>query len=220
MKLYPHAIFDMDGTLVDSMPYWQSCPSDYLILKGIQPKEGLWEAVALMSTQEAAQFMIREYGLTDPADVIVADYNKIMFENYRLRIPAKPGAAEYLQKLKEAGVTISICSATAVPLVEMTLNRLGLREYFSCLTSCDEVGVGKREPDVFQLAVSRLGVKPEDCVMYEDSDFGIRTAQSIGMHVAGVYDPSCLTESSVVRGWCGKRYIEDYRGISLYPQEV
>ena len=134
-------------------------------------------------------------------------------------IPAKPGVPEYLEKLRAHGISISVCSATSIPLVEMTLTRLGLRDYFSFLTSCDEVAKGKREPDVFELAISRLGAVPEECVMYEDSDFGIRTAKSIGMHVAGVYDPSCLTDSATVRTWCD-RYITDYRGLDLTPQEI
>ena len=208
----------MDGTLVDSMPYWQNCGIEYLQSKGLQPEPGLWDRLALMSTGECAAYFIEHYGLTDPPEKIVAENNHIMYEHYRLRIPAKPGVPEYLAKLKAHGVTISVCSATAIPLVEMTLSRLGLRDFFSFLTSCDEVNRGKDRPDVFELAISRLGAVPQECVMYEDSDFGIRTAKSIGMRVAGVYDPSCLTESDIVRSWCDC-YIVDYTKLDFFPQE-
>ena len=219
MSCYPYAIFDMDGTLVDSMPYWQNCGRDYLLSRGITPEEGLWEKLSLMSTDESARYFIERYGLTETPAEIVAGSNHIMYENYRLRIPAKPGVPEYLEKLQQAGVSMSVCSATSIPLVEMTLTRLGLRKYFTHLTSCDEVNKGKDRPDVFELAISRLNARPEECVMYEDSDFGIRTARAIGMRVCGVYDPSCQTDAATVRTWCD-RYIEDYRTLADFPQEI
>ena len=218
-SLYPYAVFDMDGTLVNSMPYWQRAGYDYLLSKGITPEEGLWEKLSIMSTDECARYFQERYGLTDTAEEIVQASNDIMKEHYRLHIPAKPGVPEYLKRLHESGVILSVCSATSIPLVEMTLERLGLRKYFRFLTSCDEVGAGKDRPDVFLLALSRLHAAPEEAVMYEDADFGIRTAKSIGMHVAGVYDPTCLTEQSIVRTWCDS-YIEDYRLLTdLSPQE-
>ena len=217
-KLLPYAIFDMDGTLVDSMPYWQNCGIEYLLSKGITPREDLWEQLALRSTSECALYMQEEYGVTDTAEEITEANNRIMYEHYRLDIPAKPGVPEYLQKLQEAGVKIAVCSATAIPLVEMTLKRLGLREYFSCLTSCDEVGKGKTEPDVFELAISRFGAKPQECVMYEDAHFGVRTAGKLGMKVAAVYDPSCKEPPEVIRS-LSDYYIESYVGLDLKPQE-
>lgn len=217
MNVYPYAIFDMDGTLVDSMPYWHNIGRDYLISRGCVPEEGLWEKLSTMSTEETALYFKKAYHLPDEPAVIVNGFNSIMEDNYRHRIPAKPGVAEYLQKLMDAGVSMSICSATSLPLVELTLQRLNLRHYFSCLTSCDEVNVGKDRPDVFLLALSRLNARPEEAVMYEDSDFGIRTAKSLGMHVAAVYDPSCLSSPEEIRQ-VADSYIEDYASLNFFPQ--
>ena len=125
---------------------------------------------------------------------------------------------QFLKPLEDAGVKMAVCSATAIPLVEMTLERLGLRKYFSFLTSCDEVRRGKTEPDVFELAISRFGAKPADCVMYEDSNFGIRTAGKIGMKVAAVYDPSCQEPPAVIRE-LSDSYIETFVGLDLTPRK-
>lgn len=218
-KYYPFAVFDMDGTLVDSMPYWQRCGAEYLESKGIKPEPGLWGELSIRSNEECALYFQEHYGITDSAEEIIQASNHIMREHYRLDIPAKPGVPEYLGKLANAGVVMSVCSATMIPLVEMTLTRLGLRQYFRYITSCDEVNAGKDRPDVFQLALSRLSAQPEEAVMYEDSDFGIRTASALGMHVAAVYDPSCQTPPEIIRGIC-ETYIEDYRGLDLTPQEI
>ena len=219
MNKYPYAIFDMDGTLVDSMPYWHNIGRDYLISRGCVPEEGLWEKLSTMSTEETALYFKKEYHLPDEPSVIVDGFNSIMEENYRTRIPAKPGVPEYLRMLYEAGVTLSICSATSLPLVKLTLKRLHLDSYFSVLTSCDEVDAGKDRPDVFLLALSRLNARPEEAVMYEDADFGIRTAKSLGMHVAAVYDPSCLSSPEEIRK-IADFYIEDYSKLDFCPQDI
>lgn len=217
MKYYPFAVFDMDGTLVDSMPFWQSCGSDYLISRGCVPEKGLWEKLSTMSTMESAEYFRQQYGLPEPPEEIVAGFNGIMEENYRLRVPAKPGVSEYLALLSDAGVTMSICSATSRPLVEITLRRLGLLDYFADITSCDEVAAGKDRPDVFLLALRRLGARPQDAVMYEDADFAVRTAHELGMHVAAVYDPTCLsTKEELAPYW--DSYIEDFRKLDGCPQ--
>ncbi|MBO6164355.1 MAG: HAD family phosphatase [Lachnospiraceae bacterium] len=216
-ELYPFAIFDMDGTLVDSMPYWRRTGAEYLIQKGLVPEEGLWEKLALLSTEESAVYLREHYGLTDSVEEIVAANNHIMYEHYRLDIPAKPGVPEYLDMLEQAGVIMSVCSATSPDLVDMTLTRLGLRHHFRYLTSCDEVNAGKDRPDVFLLALKKLSASPEEAVMYEDADFGIRTAKALGMHVAGVYDPTCQTPPEEISLVCDT-YIRDYRQIDLTPQ--
>lgn len=219
MNCYPLALFDMDGTLIDSMPYWQSCGADYLVRRGCVPEEGLWEKLSTMSTMESAEYFQKKYGLKEPAEEIVAGFNGIMEENYRLRVPAKPGVREYLEFLSSAGVTMSICSATSRPLVEMTLERLELRHYFTDITSCDEVSAGKDRPDVFRLALRRAGVRPQEAVMYEDADFAIRTAHQLGMHVAAVYDPTCLsTKEELTPYW--DVYIRDFRTLPVCPQEM
>ena len=209
---YPFAIFDLDGTLVDSMPYWRRLGRDYLLEKGIEAEPDMEQVIRAMTVTESAQYFREHYRLSESPAEIVDGFDRVMEENYRLRIPAKPGVPEYLERLYNAGIDLSICSATASPQVDMILKRLDLRKYFSRITSCDEAGYGKYRPDAFRLALERAGARPEETVMYEDADYAVRTAVSTGMHVAAVYDPFC-TASPEEMAAEAEFYIRDFREL-------
>ena len=211
---YPFAIFDLDGTLVDSMPYWRKLGRDYLLERGIEAEENLEMVIRSMTVTEAAQYFRDHYRLTETVPEIIEGFDRVMEENYRTRIPAKPGVKEYHKMLSSLDIDISICSATAVPLVELVLQRLDLRDYFRRITSCDEAGYGKYRPEAFLLALSRAGARPSETVMYEDADYAIRTAVSTGMHVAAVYDPYCASPQEEMEK-TAEFYIRDYRDLIL-----
>ncbi len=202
-KKYRCALFDMDGTLVDSMPYWHSLGRDYLSAQGIKAEEDLERRIAAMTLEESAAYFREHYGLEQEPEEIIRGFSSLMEENYRLRIPAKPGAAEFVKALSEAGLYLGVCSATPVPLVRVMLERLGILQYFSHITSCEEAGAGKEHPDAYLLALSRAGFRPEETVLFEDADFAIRTALDMGMHVAAVYDKSCRSTPEKLQALTG-----------------
>ena len=183
-----YAIFDMDGTLIDSMVFWKNLATEYLTSKGIlQIPADILEQIKPMTMSESAALFRREFGLTGDME---AQMNEMMEDHYRNDIPLKPGAWEYLENLHRQGVRMCVASATAEHLMESCLTRLGVRQYFEFLLSCETVGAGKRSPLVYQESARRLGTVPGEIAVYEDALYAVQTAKAAGFHVVGVYDDS------------------------------
>lgn len=190
-----YAIFDMDGTLIDSMSYWKSLGREYLALHGITENlDALMERIKPMTMTESAELFRTEFSLTGTKESIAAEMNQMMDEHYRNDIPLKDGVDAYIKKLHRLGVKMCVASATDKGLIQECLDRLGISRYFEFLLSCEDVGVGKREPDVYFEAVKRLQkqeiIKPNEVVVYEDADYAISTAVNAGFYTVAVYDES------------------------------
>ena len=182
------AIFDMDGTLIDSMAFWKNLATEYLNAKGVaEIPADILEQIKPMTMSESAALFKQEFGLTGDPE---AEMNAMMDAHYRNDIPLKPGVKEYLQNLHRQGVRMCVASATAEQLMEACLTRLGVRDYFEFLLSCETVGAGKRSPLVYHEAARRLGTAPGEIAVYEDALYAVQTAKTAGFHVVGVYDDS------------------------------
>ena len=199
------AIFDMDGTLVDSMGFWKDLASEYLRSKGIQEiPVGILERIKPMTMSESAALFRSEFGLSGD---IEGEMNAMMDDHYRSDIPLKPGVAAYLQKLREQGVRMCVASATAEHLMEACLSRLGVLPCFDFLLSCESVGAGKNSPLVFREAARLLGADEAEIAVYEDALYAIRTAKEAGFHVVGVFDATAdwkavqLTADETILNW-------------------
>ncbi|WP_404988926.1 HAD family hydrolase [Clostridium culturomicium] len=186
-----YAIFDMDGTLVDSMSYWNNLAGEFLEGKGVAhvPREVI-EKIKVMTITESAALFIEEFNLTGTPETVAAEMNAMMDEHYRRDIPLKSGVKEYLDSLHEKGVEMCVASATAEHLMEACLKRVGVMKYFKFLLSCETVGVGKHRADVYFEAAKRLQAKPCDTAVYEDAIYAASTAKKAGFYVIGVYDDS------------------------------
>lgn len=192
------AVFDMDGTLIDSMTFWKNLASEYLSSKGVkQIQEGILEQIKPMTMSESAALFVREFGLSGNPE---AEMNAMMDAHYQNDIPLKPGVREYLQTLRRRGVRMCVASATAEPLMEACLKRLGIREYFEFLLSCETVGAGKRSPLVYRESAKRLGAAPAEVAVYEDALYAVQTAKAAGYYVVGVYDDSTAKNWQTIEG--------------------
>lgn len=181
----------MDGTLVDSMSYWNNLAGEFLEGKGVAhvPREVI-EKIKVMTITESAALFIEEFNLTGTPETVAAEMNAMMDEHYRRDIPLKSGVKEYLDSLHEKGVEMCVASATAEHLMEACLKRVGVMKYFKFLLSCETVGVGKHRADVYFEAAKRLQAKPCDTAVYEDAIYAASTAKKAGFYVIGVYDDS------------------------------
>ena len=185
------AIFDMDGTLVDSMTYWRNLASEFLQSKGIpEVSPAVSERIRPMTMTESAALFIEEYGLSGTAESVAAEMNAMMDEHYRRDIPLKPGAAAYLEALRRRGVTMCVASATEEDLMDACLTRLGVAHYFSFLLSCETVGTGKNRPDVYWESAKRLGAQPKEIAVFEDALYAANTAKQAGFYTIAVRDDS------------------------------
>ena len=187
----PFAVFDMDGTLVDSMVYWQRLGREYLTAQGVtEGMDEVLERIKPMTMAESSALFIEAFGLPGTPESVMAEMNAVMDEHYRSDIPLKPGAAEYLAALRKRGTKMCVATATPEPLARACLERLGVLEDFAFLLSCDEVAAGKDKPDVFFEAARRLGSAPAETAAFEDALFAARTAKDAGFYTVGVYDAS------------------------------
>lgn len=182
------AIFDMDGTLLDSMHIWRTKGEDYLRARGLEPRAGANEATQYMSMAQIAAYFRKEYGVRDSERQIIDDLNRMVEEQYFHAVLAKEGAPEALERLARRGVRMCVATATDLPLVEAALRRTGLLPYFSAVFTCTGVGAGKDRPDIYCRAREHLGTAMSETAVFEDALYAVKTAKRAGFYVAGVYD--------------------------------
>lgn len=182
------AIFDIDGTLLDSMPVWETLGEDYLLSQGIKPHEDLKEKFKDMSLYDAACYYKTEYGLKGDADTIMAGINGMLARFYKNEALPKAGAPEFLSSLEIRGVKMCIATATDSTLVKAALERNGMLHFFSGIFTCTGIGHGKDEPDIFNAALNSLRTSKSRTWVFEDALYAINTAKTAGFNVVGVYD--------------------------------
>ena len=182
------AIFDLDGTLLDSMFIWDTIGEEYLRSLGKEPHEDLKETFMTLTLEEAAEYYREHYGVSLSVKEIVDGVNAMVEQTYRTKVTLKPGIAEYLAWLKENGVRMCVATVTDRYLVEETLERLGVRHYFSEIFTCAEVGFGKDKPVIYQKALEHLETEKRDTYVFEDMLFALNTAKTDGFPTVGVYD--------------------------------
>ena len=182
------AIFDLDGTLLDSMFIWDTSGEEYLRSLGKEPHEDLNETFMTLTLEEAAEYYRENYGVTLSVQEIVDGVNSMVEQTYRTKVTLKPGISEYLAWLKENGVRMCVATVTDRYLVEETLERLGVRHYFSEIFTCAEVGFGKDKPIIYQKALEHLGTEKSDTYVFEDLPFALNTAKTDGFPTVGIYD--------------------------------
>lgn len=202
------AIFDLDGTLLDSMWIWDNIGEAYLRSIGYEPKENLTEAFRTFSLYQAACYYKSEYGVTLSVDEIMNGINSMVEKYYENDVVLKSGADEFLNRLQKIGVRMCIATATDKYLVEAALKRCRVDGYFSDIFTCTSVGHGKDEPDIYRAALNHLGTDKSDTVVFEDSLFALKTAKADGFITAAVAD--CHEKNQSELRSLADCYITDY----------
>ena len=192
------AIFDMDGTLLDSMPAWRSLGASFLRRMGREPDAELDHQLRTMSLRGGAAYCAEHYGLDMEPEEVIRRMRAEIEDFYRTRVTAKPGVERMLSLLKMEGVWMYVATATEHPLAEIALERAGLTGYFRGIVTCGDAGRDKSDPAVYEMALRRLSCRKEDAVVFEDALFALRTAKAGGFRTAAVYDES-ETEQETMR---------------------
>ena len=185
-----YCIFDMDGTLVDSMGYWERLGIEYLTAQGVSEEraEQAFGQISSMTLLQAVEFLLEELRLSGTPQEMINGMQQVMENHYRQDVLLKPGIREYLEKLKKRGCRMCVATATAEPLARICLERLGIDHYFEFLLSCESIGVGKGSPDIYLMGAQKLGGKPEDTAVFEDAFYAAKTAKEAGFYTVGVKD--------------------------------
>lgn len=211
-SLFRGAVFDLDGTLLDSMRVWVDIDYAFLRSRGLPEEIEYFERIKQISIRQAADYTIARYELSDKPEELIAWWMEMARRAYHDTVPLKNGAREYLDYLKGTGIRLSVATACAPELYIPALKRLGIYELFDAFASLHEVERGKSEPDVYLLAAKRMDVPPEDCVVFDDIIDGIRGAKKGGMATVGVYDDSSKEQRAEIEG-AADYYIESFREL-------
>ncbi len=204
------AIFDMDGTLIDSMGYWKSAAGDYIKSLGKEPSDDLGDRFLTLGLATVYPQLKEEYGLTQPLEEVSRGIYAIMEKNYEY-VDVKPYIRDMLEAFKNMGVKMCIASATDSYLASRVLTRLGIRDYFSEVLCCKDVGRGKRYPDVYNYALNFLGTKKEETPVFEDAVYAIRTLHANGFVSVGIEDPNCVGEERAEVKRLATYYVNSYK---------
>ena len=184
------AIFDLDGTLLDSMWLWKRIDEEFLARRGKTVPEDYLAAVTPLGFRETAEYTIARFGLSERPEDLMAEWTEMAGKAYREEITLKPGAREYLQRLRVQGVRLAAATAMIPEFCAPVLERNGIRDWFDAVVFLHEAQRGKGFPDVYLLAAERIGILPRECAVFEDIPEAIRGAKAGGFLTCGVYDPA------------------------------
>lgn len=188
LKNIDAVIFDLDGTLVDSMWMWRSIDIEYLARFGIEMPLELQSCIEGKSFSETAVYFKERFQIPDDLEQIKSDWNKMAWEKYCNEVPLKDGVSELLQHLKEKGIPAGIATSNSRELVELIVKKHGIEDYFGSIRTSCEVAKGKPSPDIYLLVAKDLGVAPERCLVFEDVLQGVMAGKNANMKVCAVYD--------------------------------
>jgi HAD superfamily hydrolase (TIGR01509 family) len=186
------AIFDMDGTLVDSLMIWDVIWSTfgktYLNDLKFKPSVEDDKKVRTLTLKDAMELIHINYGFGKSGKELLDFANSLISDFYRNDVEMKDGAKEFLEHCKENGVKMCIASATAMDLIELAMEHCDIKKYFRKVFSCGVIGKGKEFPDVFLAAADYLKEDISDTWVFEDSLVAVQTASRAGFPTVGIYD--------------------------------
>ena len=209
MKNFKGAIFDVDGTLLDSMPAWENLGSDYLKSQGIQPRPDLREELRILGGHQIPEYFRSEYGVIGSVDEIQSALNGMLEDFYFNKSMAKDGVVEMLEALSK-NTKMCVATATDRHLVAPALERCGLTKYFSRIFTCGEEDTNKSSPDIYLRAAEHLGTAVSETIVFEDALYAVKTAKEAGFIVAGIYDLSAQEGQDEIRSICDI-YLKSWR---------
>ena len=182
-------IFDLDGTVFESMELWNDVDRHYLERFGLTCPSDLQDDLDGLSFHENAVYFKERFHIEDSLDKIESDWMEMVTEEYCKIVPMKKGVEDFLKAIKKRGICTGIASSNSKSLIEETLRCRGLASYFDIIVTCDDVSANKPAPDVYLKAALLLNTDPKNCLVFEDIPKGIMAGHRAGMKVCAVEDP-------------------------------
>ena len=206
------AIFDADGTLLDSMHVWRNLGELYLRSRGITPERGLSARLWPLSYAQGCAYLKEHYGLHESVSEIQEGISRMIEGFYRNEAELKPGVREFLDVLRHRDIHIVIATSGDRELLQAALTRNGIAEYFDEVFTCSELGTDKHDAKIFMACAEALGLMPGNIAVFEDVLYAIETAKSAGFITYGVYDASSIYDRQRIIDKADY-YINDWREI-------
>ncbi len=202
-------IFDLDGTLLDSLWVWSEVDEVFLSRRGLPILPDYAQSIAHLGFADAARYTIDRFGLNETPEQLMQEWYDLARAAYRDRVPLKPHAEEFLRKLCVQGVHISAATSSEPELVLPCLDRLGITGLFQNITTIHEVNCDKSSPDIYLLAAERMGIVPNQCAVFEDILRGIQSAKSAGFYTVAVEEPASALDQIEIEH-TADRYIHSF----------
>lgn len=192
-------IFDVDGTILDSMEVWNTLASRYVQSLGMIPQNNLDEIVSNMSLEQSATYLKKHYGINKSEEQIISEVLNLISDFYKYEVKLMPGFKDFISHYDSVNVIGTSCDEE---LVKIALNRLGVLNNFEDIITCSKVNKSKDDPNFYLACAQVLKQRPEDIAVFEDADYCIDVARKIGFKVIKIKDWRDLNEKCINN--CGK----------------
>ena len=206
------AIFYVDGTILDSMQVWYKVTTNFFEMHNLVLTEEKAASYKEMTLDESLPQINEEFNLGMTKDEILEEFRQLIIHEYTFNIQLKPNIDIYLKKLHDRGVKIAVATSGYEGMCKSAFKRLGILKYIDAYAFSSEVGVNKGNPDIYLLAAERIGLKPQDCIVYEDIVLGLETARKAGFKTCAIYDDTNSYETQRLKQ-VSDRYITGWEEL-------
>lgn len=210
-KRFKGAIFDLDGTIVDSMGMWRNLDRSFIMSQGIEYKPEMSKAIVGMTLEQAADYFNKALGLGKTTEQILSEWETHLYDQYESKIPLKRNSEKLIEKWHREGVKMCVATLTDKLMAKTVLEKYGLLDKMEFILTVAEVGKSKLYPDIYLKCAENMGLIPEECIVLEDTCHAIETAKNAGFTVYAI-DEDTAVKKEKIHSLCD-RYIMDFNEL-------
>ncbi len=214
LKSIQGAIFDLDGTLIDSMAIWEKIDYDFLSKRNLKVPSDLKNKIETLTFEEGANFFKKNFKLKESPEEILKEWHNMVVKEYSHNIKLKNNAKDLLIKLKIKGVKLAVATSNTPELTKLVLEKNKILDLFDSITTISEVNRNKTFPDIYILCAKKLNLPPEKCAVFEDILPAIKSAKAAKMKTIGIYDDSSKDQENKIKE-IADYYIYDYKELII-----